>query len=48
MVHISTEDGDGWTILALDRATREWTITQRNRQMESAQIAIELMYEDEK
>ena len=24
LIHISNEDGDGWTTFALDRPTREW------------------------
>lgn len=44
LVHISDEDGRGWTTLAIDRATREWAIAQRSRQQESAEAAYELLY----
>jgi hypothetical protein len=39
LVHISDEDGKGWTTLAIDRATREWAISQRRSQRQSAQAA---------
>jgi hypothetical protein len=44
LVHISDEDGQGWTTLAIDRATREWSIAQRHRQMEAAQAAYSGLY----
>ncbi len=44
LVHISGEDGSGWTTLALDRATREWSIAQRKTQLEAATAAYEKMY----
>lgn len=44
LVHISGEDGSGWTTLALDRATREWSIAQRKTQLEAATAAYERMY----
>lgn len=28
LVHLSAEDGRGWTVLAVDRATREWAVAQ--------------------
>ncbi|HTY49261.1 MAG TPA: hypothetical protein VMB48_06185 [Steroidobacteraceae bacterium] len=46
LVHISDEDGGGWTTLAIDRATREWAIARRGRQMESAEAAYRLLYVD--
>jgi hypothetical protein len=46
--HISDEDGRGWTTLAIDRATREWSIAQRIRQQEAAEAAYELLYVDAK
>jgi hypothetical protein len=39
LVHISGEDGVGWTTVAIDRATREWSIAQRRRQMDAAKAA---------
>jgi len=44
LIHVSNEDGDGWTTIALDRATREWTIAQRRRQLDAAIAACELLY----
>src|SRR5687767_2149785 len=32
LVHVSGEYGQGWTTLAIDRLTREWSIAQRHRQ----------------
>ncbi|MCM3869529.1 MAG: hypothetical protein ND895_02365 [Pyrinomonadaceae bacterium] len=44
LIHISNEDGDGWTTIALDRATREWSIAQRLRQLDAAKAAYEQLY----
>lgn len=44
LVHISGEDGHGWTTLAIDRVTREWSIAQRTRQMDAAQAAYGNLY----
>ena len=44
LIHISNEDGDGWTTIALDRATREWSIAQRRRQLDAAVAACEQLY----
>jgi hypothetical protein len=46
LVHISDEDGKGWTTLAIDRDTREWAISQRSRQADSAETAYGLLYAD--
>jgi hypothetical protein len=44
LIHISNEDADGWTTIALDRATREWSIAQRRRQLDAATAAYEQLY----
>jgi len=44
LIHLSNEDGDGWTTIALDRATREWSIAQRQRQLDAAMAACEQLY----
>jgi hypothetical protein len=44
LIHVSGEDGQGWTTLALDRATREWSIAQRPRQLDAAQAAYGNLY----
>jgi hypothetical protein len=45
LVHISDEDGHGWTTLAIDRPTREWSIAQRERQRDAASAAYSHLYE---
>jgi hypothetical protein len=44
LVHVSGEDGDGWTTIAIDRGTREWAVAQRGAQSEAAQAAYEQLY----
>jgi hypothetical protein len=44
LVHISGEGGHGWTTLAIDRATREWSIAQRYLQSDAAQAAYGGLY----
>ena len=44
LVHISDENGRGWTTLVIDRATREWAIAQRSSQVRAAETAFELLY----
>ena len=44
LIHISGENGPGWTTLAIDRATREWSIAQRHRQIDAARAAFEQLY----
>ena len=44
LIHISGEDGHGWTTLAIDRATREWSIAQRHRQLDAAKAAYGNLY----
>ncbi len=46
LVHLSDEDGKGWTVLAVDRATRRWTVAQGRRQLEAARDAFEGLYPD--
>jgi hypothetical protein len=44
LVYVSNEDGRGWTTLAIDRKSREWSIAQRRSQLEAAKAAYELLY----
>ena len=44
LVHISDEDGQGWTTVAIDRATRHWSVAQRRRQLDAAEVAFSLLY----
>jgi hypothetical protein len=41
LVHLSGEDGDGWTALAVDRATRRWAVGQARTQLEAATRAVD-------
>lgn len=45
LIHISGEHGPGWTTVAIDRATREWSIAQRRRQSDAARAAHSKLYE---
>jgi hypothetical protein len=45
LIHVSGEEGPGWTTLAIDRATREWSIAQRRRQRDAATAAYSKLYE---
>ncbi len=45
LLHISNEDGRGWTTVAIDRSSREWAVAQRARQVEAAQAACKQLYE---
>lgn len=45
LVHISGEDGHGWTTIAIDRTTREWSIAQRHRQLDAAKAAYASLYQ---
>ena len=44
-MHLSDEEGDGWTVLAVDRETRRWVVSQARRQMEAVQDAYARLYE---
>jgi hypothetical protein len=44
LVHLSDEDGGGWTVLAVDRATRRWAVSQARRQLDAAQGAYLQLY----
>jgi hypothetical protein len=43
LVHLSDEDGDGWTTLAVDRATRSWAVAQAPTQVAAATRAVDLL-----
>ena len=45
LIHISGEDGAGWTTLAIDRKSRQWAIAQRMSQRAAAERAHGLLYE---
>jgi hypothetical protein len=44
LIHLSGEDGDGWTVLAVDRATRRYVVAQARRQREAAEDAYARLY----
>ncbi len=44
LVHLSDEDGHGWIVLAVDRATRRWAVGVARRQLDAAQDAFERLY----
>jgi catechol 2,3-dioxygenase-like lactoylglutathione lyase family enzyme len=44
LVHLSDEDGNGWTVLAVDRATRQWSVAQARRQIDAAEAAFTQLY----
>ena len=46
LVHLSDEDGRGWTVLAVDRATRRWAVAQDRRQLDAAEAAFSQLYDD--
>ena len=39
LVHLSDEDGAGWTVIAVDRATRRCVVAQARRQIDAAREA---------
>jgi hypothetical protein len=44
LIHLSDEDGVGWTVLAVDRKTRGWAVAQAETQMEATKEAYERLY----
>jgi hypothetical protein len=45
LIHLSDEDGSGWTTIAVDRATRQWTVAQGSRQTGTARDAYDNLYQ---
>ncbi|MBA3524382.1 MAG: hypothetical protein H0T85_07510 [Geodermatophilaceae bacterium] len=44
LIHLSDEDGGGWTTIAVDRGTRSWAVSQEARQADTARGAYEDLY----
>lgn len=44
LIHLSDEDGDGWTTIAVDRETRRWAVAQAPRQSDTARDAHQQLY----
>jgi hypothetical protein len=47
LVHLSGEDGNGWTTLAVDRATRRHAVATDRRQNDAAREAYERLYAED-
>ena len=47
LIHLSDEDGTGWTTIAVDRRTRSWAVAQDERQADAARRAYDALYEPE-
>lgn len=45
LIHLSDEDGLGWTVVAVDRATRQWAVGEGRRQLDAATQAFDRLYE---
>ncbi|MGH8860788.1 MAG: hypothetical protein ACRDVG_06065 [Jatrophihabitantaceae bacterium] len=46
LVHLSDEDGAGWTCLAVDRATRRNAVGQGDTQLAATEAAYRILYRD--
>jgi hypothetical protein len=46
LVHLSGEEGSGWTVLAVDRVSRRWAEGQARRQLDAAEEAFGGLYGD--
>lgn len=44
LIHLSDEDGAGWTTIAIDRPTRQWSVAQDDRQSDTARGAYDALY----
>lgn len=44
LIHLSGEEGRGWTTIAIDRATRRWAVAQGETQGATARAAYEDLY----
>jgi hypothetical protein len=45
LIHLSGELGDGWTTIAVDRATRRFAVAQGELQQETARRAHQQLYD---
>jgi hypothetical protein len=45
LIHLSDEDGDGWTVFAVDRPTRRYAVAQSRRQQDAAEEAYARLYD---
>ncbi len=45
LIHLTDEDGAGWTTVAFDRTTRQWAVAQDTRQGDTARAAFDALYD---
>ena len=45
LIHLSGEDGTGWTTIAVDRATRTVAVGEADAQLDSAVASHKALYE---
>ena len=45
LIHLSDEDGHGWTVLAVDRSSRRWAVAQGRTQQSTAEQAYSALHE---
>jgi hypothetical protein len=45
LVKLSDEGGDGWTVLAVDRPSRRWSVAQSRRQLDAVKDAYASLYD---
>lgn len=45
LIHLSDEDGHGWTVLAVERESRRWAVAQGSTQLETAERAYRELHE---
>jgi hypothetical protein len=48
LIHLSDEDADGWTTIAIDRESRRWAVAQSRRQADTAREAYERLYQPQR
>ncbi len=44
LIHLSGDDGEGWTTVAVDRGSRRWAVAQGPRQAGTARAAYDALY----
>jgi hypothetical protein len=47
LLHLSDEDGDGWTVFAVDRASRRSVVARARRQLDAAEEAYTRLYREQ-
>ena len=45
LIHLSNEDGGGWTTIAVDRPTRRWAVAQGPTESGTARDSYDALYE---